>query len=178
MSDTQTMSGHPLSIVPLEPSDWSTVRAIYLEGIATGNSTFEKAAPEWADWDRSHIRHCRLAAHCNDEIVGWAALTPVSGRCVYAGVAEVSVYVAARVRRQRVGLELLSALVAASERAGIWTLQAGVFPENAASLALHRAAGFREVGLRERLGQMTYGPLSGEWRDVVLLERRSAIAGR
>jgi L-amino acid N-acyltransferase YncA len=117
MSDTETMTEHPLSIVPLEPSDWSTVRAIYLEGIATGNATFEKAAPEWADWDRSHLRQCRLAAHCNDEIVGWAALTPVSGRCVYAGVAEVSVYVATRVCRQGVGLALLSALVAASERA-------------------------------------------------------------
>jgi len=172
MSDTQTMSGHPVSIVPLEPSDWSTVRAIYLEGIATGNSTFEKTAPEWADWDRSHIRHCRLAAHCNDEIVGWAALTPVSGRCVYAGVAEVSVYVAARVRRQRVGLELLSALVAASERAGIWTLQGGVFPENIGSLALCSKAGFRVVGTRERLGCM-----DGRWRDVVLLERRSSVIG-
>jgi len=161
-----------LEIVSLAPQDWSAVRAIYLEGIATGNSTFEKSAPEWDTWDRDHLPTCRLAARCGDEIVGWAALGPVSRRTVYAGVAEVSIYVAARARGQGFGMAILSAIVKASESAGIWTLQGGVFPENTASLALLRKAGFRVVGKRERLGCM-----DGRWRDVMLLERRSRVAG-
>ena len=147
-------------------------RAIYREGIATGNATFEKSAPEWEKWDNAHLRACRLVARAGREVLGWAALTPVSGRCVYAGVAEVSVYVAGRARGQGIGLALLSALVSASEQEGLRTLQAGVFPENAASIELHKRAGFRLLGTRERLGC-----LDGRWRDVVLMERRNAIAG-
>src|SRR4030095_5251991 len=119
------LSSDALVIVSLAPKDWSAVRAIYLEGIATGNSTFEKSAPDWDTWDRDHLPTCRLSARCGDETVGWAALSPVSRRTVYAGVAEVSVYVAARARGQGVGMALLSAIVKASERAGIWALQGG-----------------------------------------------------
>lgn len=152
--------------------DWPAVRTIYLEGITTGNATFEQNAPEWADWDTSHRADCRFVARRDGEVLGWAALSTVSERCVYAGVAEVSVYVAARARGQEVGLTLLRALVAASEQAGIWTLQAGIFPENVASLRLHERCGFRVVGVRERLGAM-----QGRWRDVILMERRSSIVG-
>lgn len=159
-------------ISPLKAGDWPAVRAIYEEGIATGNATFETSAPEWEKWDAGHLPHCRLAARKGPEVLGWAALSPVSSRCVYAGVAEVSVYVAERARGKRVGTALLEALVEESERSGIWTLQAGIFPENAASIALHKSAGFRIVGVRERLGCM-----AGRWRDVVLMERRSSKAG-
>jgi len=149
--------------------DWPAVRAIYVEGIATGNATFETAAPEWEKWDPGHLPHSRLVARRSGEVDGWAALSPVSTRRVYAGVAEVSVYVGARARGIGVGRRLLEALVAESERNGIWTLQAGIFPENTASIELHRGAGFRVVGTRERVGC-----LAGRWRDVMLLERRSA----
>ncbi len=148
------------------------MRAIYLEGIATGNATFEQSAPEWAQWDAGHLRVCRLVARSAEAVLGWAALSPVSSRCVYGGVAEVSVYVAERARGQGIGYRLLSRLVSDSEAAGIWTLQAGIFPENAASIRLHAAAGFRVVGTRERLGCM-----NGRWRDVVLMERRSDVVG-
>lgn len=161
-----------VAIEAMKAEDWPSVRAIYLEGIATGQATYETEAPEWAAWDRAHLEGCRLVARGADEVEGWAALSPVSGRCVYAGVAEVSVYVAAAARGQGVGRALLNALVAASEAAGIWTLQAGIFPENEASVALHTACGFRIVGRRERLGQ-----LHGVWRDVYLMERRSVIVG-
>ncbi len=160
-----------LEIVPMTPADWDGVRAIYEEGIATGNATFEKSAPEWEQWDGAHLPRCRLVARQGD-LVAWAALSPVSSRCVYAGVAEVSIYTAARARGQRVGLALLSTLIEASERENIWTLQAGIFPENAASIALFRKAGFRMVGSRDRLGWM-----DGRWRDVVLMERRSQVIG-
>jgi L-amino acid N-acyltransferase YncA len=159
-------------ILPLSAADWPAVRAIYEQGIATGNATFEKSAPAWDSWDAAHLPHCRLVAHAAGEVSAWAALSPVSSRCVYAGVAETSIYVAARARGRGIGRALLSALVEASERANIWTLQAGIFPENAASLELFRKAGFRVLGTRERLGQM-----DGRWRDVVLMERRSQIAG-
>lgn len=152
--------------------DWAAVRAIYLEGIATGNATFEKSAPEWRAWDAAHLKTCRFVAGAGGDVLGWAALGPVSGRSVYSGVAEVSVYVGQRARGRGVGSKLLAALVEASEREGIWTLQAGIFPENVASIALHERAGFRVVGRRERLGAM-----DGRWRDVVLLERRSKVAG-
>jgi L-amino acid N-acyltransferase YncA len=128
--------------------------------------------PAWQEWDRNHLPACRLVARRQGRVVGWAALAPVSRRQVYAGVAEVSLYVAASARGQGVGKALLQALVQASEEAGIWTLQAGIFPENTASIGLHRACGFRTVGIRERLGQ-----LHGVWRDVVLMERRSEVAG-
>lgn len=152
--------------------DWPAVRAIYLEGIATGDATFEKSAPGGAAWDAAHLKTCRFVAREDGEVVGWASLSPVSGRCVYSGVAEVSVYVAERARGRGIGAKLLAALVEASEREGIWTLQAGIFPENAASIAIHERAGFRVVGRREKLGAM-----DGRWRDVVLLERRSKVVG-
>jgi len=159
-------------IEPMHARDWSAVREIYLEGIRTGNATFEQTAPEWEKWDAGHLPSCRLAAHAGDDLLGWAALSPVSGRCVYAGVAEVSVYVAERARGKGIGLKLLSALVEASEQASIWTLQAGIFPENVASIEVHKRCGFRIVGTREKIGCM-----DGRWRDVVLMERRSAVAG-
>ncbi len=161
-----------LAITPMRPEDWPTVREIYRQGIATGDATFERDAPDWESWDRAHLGACRLVARCEGRVIGWAALGPVSRRRVYAGVAEVSIYVEAAARGQGVGKALLHALVQQSEQAGIWTLQAGVFPENAASIALHKRCGFREVGRRERLGQ-----LDGVWRDVLLLERRSKVVG-
>jgi L-amino acid N-acyltransferase YncA len=156
-------------IVPMSAEDWNAVRAIYLEGIATGNATFEACAPEWAIWDAGHLTECRFVAREGAAVIGWAALSPVSGRCVYAGVAEVSVYVAERARGRKIGQALLSALVDASEKRGIWTLQAGIFPENTSSVRLHQHCGFRMVGTREKLGKM-----NGRWRDVVLMERRSS----
>jgi len=148
------------------------VRAIYLEGIASGNATFEQSAPDWPDWNQGHLKCCSLVARLGSEIVGWTALSPVSRRQVYAGVAEFSIYVAERARRRGIGSALLQALIDAADREGIWMLQSGIFPENTASLELCRRFGFRVVGTRERIGWM-----NGRWRDVVLLERRSAIAG-
>ena len=152
----------------MQSEDWSAVRAIYEEGIATRNATFETAAPEWAAWDANHLPNCRFVAREAGHVIGWAVLSPVSRRAVYAGVAEVSVYVAESARGRGVGRMLLQALVEASEEAGIWTLQGGIFPENEASLALHKACGFRIVGRRERIAKM-----DGVWRDTVLVERRS-----
>jgi phosphinothricin acetyltransferase len=159
-------------IAEMTATHWPAVREIYAEGIATGNATFEAQAPDWALWDARHLPAPRLVAYLGPELVGWAALSPYSAREVYRGVAEVSVYVTAAARGRGVGRALLQELAARSEAAGIWTLQAGIFAENAASLALHRACGFRVVGRRERLGQM-----HGVWRDVMLLERRSAVVG-
>ena len=156
----------------LVEADWPVVRAIYLEGIATGNATFETEAPAWAAWDAAHFPAPRLVAVSDEAIVGWAALTRVSTRMVYAGVAEVSVYVANDARGSGVGGALLEKLISESEANGIWTLQASIFPENAASLSLHKSCGFREVGCRDRIGKM-----KGVWRDTVLLERRSDVAG-
>ena len=156
----------------MNPADWPAVRAIYEEGIATGHATFQQEAPAWEQWDAGHLPGCRLVAARSRVVVGWAALSRVSSRDVYAGVAEVSIYVAAGARGGGIGRQLLDALVAESERAGIWTLQAGIFPENLPSLTLHERCGFRVVGRREKLGQM-----DGRWRDVLLLERRSRSAG-
>jgi phosphinothricin acetyltransferase len=162
-----------MNILPVLAAHWPEVRAIYTEGIATGQATFATEAPAWADWDSSHLAACRLVAVSTDaRVLGWAALSPVSGRCVYAGVAEVSVYVAAGARGQGVGRALLAALATASEQQGLWMLQAGIFPENEASVRLHEGAGFRVVGRRERIGQ-----LHGQWRDTLLLERRSNVVG-
>jgi len=161
-----------ISIEAMSEKDWPAVSTIYGEGIATRNATFEKSIPEWQKWDSGHLRTCRLVARAGNDVLGWAALTPVSGRCVYAGVAEVSVYVAERARGQKVGLKLLHKLVEASERVGIWTLQAGIFPENIASVELHKRCGFTTVGTRKRLGRM-----DGRWRDVSLMERRSKTVG-
>ena len=152
--------------------DWEDVRAIYAEGIATGQATFEVAAPAWEVWDTSHLSFARLVARHGEIVVGWAALSPVSRRQAYSGVAEVSVYVAPDQRETGIGRQLLEALIAQSEMHGIWSLQAVMFPENAASVALHLRCGFREVGRRERIGK-----LDGAWRDTLLLERRNQRIG-
>lgn len=151
--------------------DWPAVRAIYQEGIATGQATFETAAPEWEVWDAGHRPDCRLVARQGEQVIGWAALSPVSRRAVYRGVAEVSIYVAETARGRGVGRALLAALIEASEAAGVWTLQASVFSENEASVALHLSWGFRVVGRRERIGLH-----HGVWRDTLMLERRSSKA--
>jgi phosphinothricin acetyltransferase len=156
----------------LEASDWPDVAAVYAQGIETGDATFETAVPGWSEWDSTHRDDCRLVARVDGEIAGWAALSSVSDRCAYDGVAETSVYVASAMRARGVGGTLLRHLVAASEEAGIWTLQAGVFPENERSVRLHLSQGFRVVGVRERLGRS-----HGTWRDVLLLERRSGAVG-
>jgi L-amino acid N-acyltransferase YncA len=157
----------------METGDWEQVRSIYLEGISTGHATFETEAPDWEKWDSGHLPHCRLVARSGERMSGWAALSAVSSRRVYSGVAEVSVYVAGKFRGTGIGLGLLNALVSCSEEHGIWTLQAGILAENVSSLTLHKRCGFREVGRRERIGK-----LAGTWRDVILLERRSKIAGQ
>src|SRR5512147_397386 len=161
----------PVELKRMAASDWDEVRRIYVEGITTGNATLETEPPPWDLWDRAHRTDCRFVARepGRPGLLGWAALSRVSERCVYGGVAEVSVYVAADARGAGVGRRLLDALVAASEEAGVWTLQAGIFPENAASITLHERCGFRVVGVREKLGR-----LGDRWRDVSLLERRSA----
>ena len=157
-----------IAIRDLRLGDWPEVSRIYAEGIATRNATFETGVPSWEEWDAAHLADHRLVAVAEDEVIGWIALVPVSKRPCYRGVAEVSAYVAEDARGQGVGASLLERLVADSEAGGIWTLETGVFPENKTSLALLKRFGFREVGLRERLGQ-----LDGIWRDVVLLERRA-----
>jgi L-amino acid N-acyltransferase YncA len=157
----------------MRPKDWDDVKAVYLEGIATGEATFETEAPTWESWNRTHLPFARLVTRDKDSVIGWAALSPVSNRKAYAGVAEVSVYVAAAYRGRGVGRTLLESLIAESERNGIWTLQAVVFPENEATIALHTRCGFREVGRRERISK-----LNGVWRDTVLLERRSQQTGQ
>jgi L-amino acid N-acyltransferase YncA len=157
-----------LTIEPLRPEHWEAVARIYGEGIATGDATFETEVPSWDAWDAAHLDGFRLVALRGGEVVGWAALSPVSERCVYAGVAEESVYVAADARGEGVGRALLEELIRRSEQDGLWTIQTGVFPENVASLRLHQRVGFRIVGLRERLGRH-----GDTWRDVVFLERRS-----
>ncbi len=159
-------------IEPMRPADWPTVRAIYEQGIATRLATFETNTPDWPEWDAARLPAPRLVARSGETIAGWAALSPVSRRPVYAGVAEVSVYVAADWRGHGVGAALLAALITGAEAAGIWTLQAVMFPENTASVALHRRHGFRLVGRRERIAR-----LDGRWRDTVIYERRSAIVG-
>ncbi|MGD0342735.1 MAG: N-acetyltransferase family protein [Bacteroidales bacterium] len=161
-----------IELRPLKQEDWIVVAGIYKEGIETGNATFQKEIPTWDEWNSSHLKKCRIVACREDEIAGWAALTAVSGRCVYAGVAEVSVYVSERFKGQKVGTRLLEFLISESEKEGFWTLQAGIFPENTASLKLHENLGFRKVGVREKIGKM-----HGFWRDTVLLERRSKIVG-
>jgi phosphinothricin acetyltransferase len=157
-----------ISIRDLRPGDWSEVSRIYAEGIATRNATFETEVPSWEDWNAAHLADHRLVAVAGGEVVGWIALVPVSKRACYRGVAEVSAYVAEEARGQGIGAALLAVVIESAEREGIWTLETGVFPENAPSLVLLKRFGFREVGIRERISQ-----LDGVWRDVVLLERRS-----
>jgi L-amino acid N-acyltransferase YncA len=176
-----------MTITKLLAEHWPAVKAIYEEGIATGNATFQMEAPEWATWDAAHLPHSRLVALSEPRpitsspdpqqsapseppvVLGWAALSPVSSRPVYAGVAEVSVYITAGQRGRKIGECLLGMLIAESEQHGIWTLQASIFPENVASLRIHARCGFRQIGYRERIGQM-----HGVWRDTVLVERRAA----
>ena len=159
--------------MPMTEQHWPAVREIYAQGIATGNATFEQVVPDWKEWDARHLPACRLVALAGGKIVGWAALSPVSTRHVYRGVAEVSIYVADAAKRRGIGAVLLKALIAESEKSGIWTLQGAILAENTASIRLHQRAGFRIVGTRERIGCM-----NGTWRDTVLVERRSATAGR
>ena len=159
-----------MEIQPLRPGDWPAVRAIFEAGIASGDATFETAAPTWEAWDAAHLPEHRLVARDDGQVLAWAALAPVSDRCAYAGVAEDSIYVAPAAQGRGVGRQLLAALVASAEQGGIWTVQTGIFPENRASVRLHQACGFRLVGVRERLGR-----LDGRWRDVLLLERRSPL---
>ena len=162
-----------MELHPLTAAHWPQVRAIYEQGLATGQATFQTEAPRWEEWDRSHLAHSRLVATDDiGQVLGWVALSPVSSRCVYGGVAEVSVYIAEAARGRGVGRKLLAALITESEAHGIWTLQASLFPENKPSLHLHIGAGFRQVGHRERIGQ-----LHGVWRNTLLLERRSAVVG-
>lgn len=158
----------PFTVEPMRAQHWPAVAAIYQAGIASGNATFESAVPTWETWDTSHRLDLRLVAVSEGDVVGWAAASSVSDRCCYSGVVETSVYVKPGRQREGVGRSLLQALILAAEAAGIWTMQAGIFPENEASIALHERCGFRVVGRRERIGQ-----LQGVWRDVMLLERRS-----
>lgn len=160
------------TIREMTPEDWGQVSAIYLEGIATGNSTFETEVPSYEQWTAKHIRGCSIVA-CDGSIVfGWGALSPYSGRQVYSGVGEASIYIGQKHRGMGIGTLLLRSLIELSEDRGFWTLQAGVFPENLASVAICKKLGFREVGVRRRLGRM-----NGAWRDVLLLERRSERVG-
>ena len=161
-----------IQITNMTREDYEEVARIYREGIQTGMATFEKAVPDWESWNRNHIQSCRLVARINGKVSGWAGLSPVSSRCVYGGVAEVSVYVETGSRRSGLGEQLLRKLISESEKNGYWTLQSGIFPENNASLRLHEKVGFRVIGYRERIGQ-----LDGIWKDNILLERRSKKVG-
>lgn len=154
------------------PSDWEAVSNIYTEGIATGFATFETNTPSYQAWDAAHMTSCRIVAIENKKILGWASLSPVSSRCVYGGVAEVSVYVGSDSRGKGVGKLLMESLIKESEAAGLWTLQSGIFPENKGSIELHRKVGFRYIGKRERVGK-----LDGVWKDNLLFERRSDTVG-
>ena len=156
----------------MRADDWPAVERIYADGIATGDATFETEPPAWDRFDAAKLREHRLVAEREGEVVGWVAASVVSERCVYAGVVEHSVYVAPAAAGQGIGTALLHAFIGSTEAAGVWTIQTGIFPENAASLALHERCGFRVVGHRERIGQHF-----GRWRDVVLLERRSPVIG-
>ncbi len=159
-------------IAPMTQQHWPAVREIFAQGIATRNATFETAVPSWDEWDSRHLTACRLVALNGETVLGWAALSPVSTRQVYCGVAEVSIYIDENARGQGIGAALLAALIAESERNGIWTLQAGILAENSVSIHLHAKAGFRIIGTRERIAS-----LDGQWRNTVLMERRSPVVG-
>jgi L-amino acid N-acyltransferase YncA len=162
-----------MEIIELLPSHWEDVKTIYLHGIATKQATFQTEAPSWEEWDKAHLSDLRYVALIGGAVAGWAVLSPVSSRCVYAGVTEVSVYMHEAYRGKGVGTALLKKLISESEANDIWTLQSGIFPENTASIALHEKLGFRTIGYREKVGK-----LDGEWRDTVLMERRSKITGQ
>jgi len=154
------------------PSDWDRVREIFIEGIQTGNATFRTEAPTWDDWEKDHLRPCRLVAKHDGEVLGWVALSPISSMIAFSGVAEVSIYIASRAAGMGIGSKLLKQVIDTSEQYKIWTIQSMIFPENTASINLHRKFGFEEVGTRRQIGK-----LNGVWRDVVLLERRSTVIG-
>ena len=156
----------------MEPSDWLAVAEIYKQGIETGNATFQQSIPTWEEWNAAHVPNCRIVAEADNVIAGWAALSLVSARAVYSGVAEVSVYVGNKYKGQHIGLTLLESIIAESERNGFWTLQSGIFPENTASIAIHKKTGFREIGYREKVANM-----KNVWRNTVLFERRSTVTG-
>jgi L-amino acid N-acyltransferase YncA len=161
-----------MNIIHIQEEHYTEIANIYLQGIATGNATFQTTAPTWKSWDESHLQPCRLEAFINNEMVGWAALSPVSSRCIYAGVAEVSIYIASNYFGKGIGFQLLHQLILDSEQNGLWTLQSGIFPENIGSIKLHEKCGFRQIGYREKIGQM-----NGVWRDNIIMERRSKIVG-
>ena len=161
-----------LEIRKMTLSDWAAVAEIYKEGIATGMATFETEIPSWNQWDKDHINSCRLIAINGEQILGWAALSEVSTRCVYGGVAEVSVYVRNKARGHGIGESLLGQLIIESEKHGYWTLQSGIFPENLVSISLHKKQGFRKIGYREKIAQ-----LDGVWKDNILMEKRSKTIG-
>ena len=156
----------------MKPEDWAQVSQIYQEGINTGFATFEQQIPSYESWDQAHVKSCRLVAEESNQLLGWAALSPVSSRCVYGGVGEVSIYVGAQSRGKGVGKALLKHLIEESEKAGFWTIQSGIFPENKASMVLHEKLGFRFIGKRERVGK-----IKGIWKDNLLFEKRSNIVG-
>jgi phosphinothricin acetyltransferase len=161
-----------MEIRTMTSQDWPAVSRIYAEGLSTGMATFETEVPEYTLWDRGHLQLCRFVALKGNEVCGWAALSPVSGRCVYGGVAEVSIYIGQKFRGQGVGEKLLHHLIQESEAAGFWTLQSGIFPENLPSIRLHEKAGFRLLGRREKVGRY-----KGVWKDNVVYERRSKVVG-
>lgn len=156
----------------MRDSDWPKVAKIYQQGIETGNATFETKVPSWEEWDKDHLKTCRIVAEENQNVVGWAVLSPDSGRCVFAGVAEVSVYISTDHFGKGIGSELLSRLIRESEQNDLWTIKSGIFPENKVSIHIHEKHGFRIVGIHEKIGKM-----DDRWRDVVLMERRSKIVG-
>ena len=161
-----------ITIRPFVKSDFPSVKDIYQQGIDSGDATFQEQAKDYDDWNESVLSNCRLVAENNRQIIGWAALSSASNRCVYSGIAEVSVYVSSNSQGSGVGNSLLDALIKASEEEGIWTLQAGIFPENKVSIHIHSKHGFKMLGIREKLGQM-----NGIWRDIVFMERRSKVVG-
>jgi len=156
----------------MTPDDWPDVARIYAEGLKTGNATFQQTVPTWEEWNNGHVQSCRMVAIIEGTITGWAALSPVSSRAVYAGVAEVSVYIGKDFRGMRIGDQLMKNLIDDSEKEGFWTLQSSIFPENEASIKLHEKYGFRTMGYREKVGKM-----NGNWRDTVIMERRSKVVG-
>ena len=161
-----------MKIRTFKKSDFSSVKSIYQQGIDTGNATFQNKAKGWNEWNASFLTNCRIVAEMNEEVVGWAALSATSNRTVYNGVAEVSIYIAKNYANYGIGNSLLSELVSKSENEGIWTLQAGIFPENESSIAIHSKNGFKTIGVREKLGKM-----NGAWRDILFMERRSKVVG-
>lgn len=161
-----------MKIRKMAPEDWPSVSKIYAEGIATGMATFEKTVPTFEKWDSAHVHECRFVAVGHFGVLGWVALSPVSGRCVYGGVAEVSIYISAKSRGKGVGKKRMEHLIKQSEKNEFWTLQSGIFPENTASIDLHEKMGFRYIGKRERIAK-----LDGQWKDNLLFEKRSTVVG-